>query len=65
MDSMKIPRNKKEDLKNAVQSIKWDDLMNSDNLDYISQYFTYKLHRLIKDLSKKSINKNKGPTFHE
>lgn len=58
-DSMKIPKDKKEDFNNAVQSIKWDDLMKSDNLDYSSQYFTDKLHKLIKDFSKKSRNKNK------
>ncbi len=59
MDSMKIPKNKKEDFKNAMQSIKWDDLMKSDNLEYTSQYLTDKLHKLIKEFSKKSRNKNK------
>lgn len=59
INSMKIPKNKKEHFKNAVQSIKWDDLMKSDNLDYTSHYFTDKLHKLIKDFSKKSRNKNK------
>ena len=58
MDYMKIPKNKKEDFKNEVQNIKWDELMKSDNLDVTSQYFVDKLHKLIKEFSQMSRNKN-------
>ena len=58
-DSMRIPKSKTGDFKDAVQNIKWDDLLKSDDLEYISQGFTEKLHNTIQVFSKKFRNKNK------
>ena len=57
--SMRIPKNKKEDFKNAIQKISWDEILDSNDVSFTSQCFTEKIHKTIKDFSKESRKKHK------
>ena len=57
--SMRIPKNKKEDFKNAIQKISWDEILVSNDVSFTSQCFTEKIHKTIKDFSKESRKKHK------
>ena len=64
-----IPRAKQEEITNEINSLNWDDVLSSDDLDYGCDTFTHRINtvreRFNVRIQIKSKNKNSLPWFNE